>query len=99
MPLKNNIDQAKDTGLAIVLILLIIEYSKGPNLLPIAAMAVLVPVMMIRTSLFRTLAKIWFGNLHTLNKTVNVFNNPEGEVSFNITLPENMKTNCVTHEN
>ncbi len=58
-------NQAKDTGLAVVLILLIIEYIRRPNWLIITAMAVLVLVM-TWPEVFRPLAKVWFGFSHFL---------------------------------
>ena len=69
--MKNNDlnNQAKDTGLALVLILLIIEYIKRPNWLTVAAMTVLVLVM-TWPSLFKPLARIWFGFSHILGGVV-----------------------------
>ena len=69
--MKNNDlnNQAKDTGLALVLILLIIEYIKRPNWLTVAAMTVLVLVM-TWPSLFKPLARIWFGFSHILGGIV-----------------------------
>ena len=64
-----NIKEAKDTGLALVLILLIIEYIKRPNWLTVAAMTVLVLVM-TWPSLFKPLARIWFGFSHILGGVV-----------------------------
>jgi large-conductance mechanosensitive channel len=61
--------QAKDTGLAIVLILLIIEYLKHPTPIIIAAIAVLVLVMTLPEA-FRPLAKVWFGFSHFLGLIV-----------------------------
>ena len=70
MTLKNDkTNQAKDTGLAVVLILLIIEYIKRPNWLIISAMAVLVLVM-TWPKVFTPLAKIWFGFSHFLGLIV-----------------------------
>ena len=70
MTLKSDkTNQAKDTGLAVVLILLIIEYIKRPNWLIIAAMAVLVLVM-TWPEVFRPLAKVWFGFSHFLGLIV-----------------------------
>jgi energy-coupling factor transporter transmembrane protein EcfT len=61
MPLKNSkINQAKDTGLAIILILLIFAYVKNPGWLLFSAMAVLV-LTMTWPDVFRPLAKVWFG--------------------------------------
>ena len=70
MALKSNkTEQAKDTGLAMVLILLIIEYIKRPDMLVLAAMAVLV-LTMTWAEVFRPLAKIWFGFSHFLGLIV-----------------------------
>jgi len=70
MTLKNDkIDQAKDTGLAIVLILLIIEYIQRPNGLVISAMVVLV-LIMTWPAFFKPLARIWFGVSHILGSIV-----------------------------
>ena len=69
MSTPNNNNQAKDTGLALVLILLIIEYIKRPNWLTVAAMTVLVLVM-TWPSLFKPLARIWFGFSHILGGVV-----------------------------
>ena len=70
MSLKNtNKDQAKDTGLAIVLILLIIEYIKRPGWLIIAAMAVMV-LTMTWPVVFKPLAIVWFGFSHFLGSIV-----------------------------
>ena len=62
-------NQAKDTGLAIVLILLIIEHLRHPNWLIIAAMAVLVLVMTWPAA-FSPLARVWFGLSHFLGTIV-----------------------------
>ena len=70
MILKNDrINKAKDTGLAMVLILLIIEYIMRPNWLVIYAMVVLVIVMTL-PQLFGPLAKVWFGFSHFLGSIV-----------------------------
>lgn len=70
MDLKNiTRDQAKDTGLALVLILLIIEYIKRPGWLVIAAIAVMV-LAMTRPTVFKPLAWVWFGFSHLLGTTV-----------------------------
>ena len=70
MTLKiNKTNQAKDTGLAVVLILLIIEYINRPNRLIVAAMAVLILVM-TWPEIFRPLAKVWFGFSHFLGLIV-----------------------------
>ena len=70
MSLKNiNKNQARDTGLALVLILLIIEYLKRPGWLVIAAMAVLV-LTMTWPAVFKPLARVWFGFSHFLGGIV-----------------------------
>lgn len=70
MDLKNSkTNQARDTGLAMVLILLIIEYVRRPDWLIIAAMAVLVLTMTI-PAVFKPLAKVWFGFSHFLGTYV-----------------------------
>ena len=66
---SKDLNQAKDTGLALVLILLIIEYIKRPNWLTVAAMTVLVLVM-TWPPLFKPLARIWFGFSHILGGVV-----------------------------
>ena len=70
MTLKNDkIDQAKDTGLAMILILLIIEYVKYRHVLILAAGAVLV-ITMTQPAVFRPLARIWFGLSHFMGTIV-----------------------------
>ena len=70
MDLKNNkTDQARDTGLAMVLILLIIEYIKRPGWLVVAAMAALV-LTMVRPVVFKPLSKVWFALSHLLGTVV-----------------------------
>ena len=70
MNLKNNkTNQAKDTGLAVVLVLLIIEYINRSNWIIIAAIAVLV-LAMTSPKVFSPLAKIWFGFSHFLGLIV-----------------------------
>ena len=70
MAAKNGkINKAKDTGLALVLILLIIEYVKRPNSLILSAMAVLVLVM-TWPKVFTPLARVWFGFSHFLGLIV-----------------------------
>lgn len=67
---KNSpLNQAKDTGLALVLILLIIEYIRLPDWPVIAAMAVLV-LTMTWPAAFKPLAKLWFGFSHLLGAIV-----------------------------
>ena len=70
MNLKNaHINQAKDTGLAIVLILLIIEYIQHPNWLVVVAIAALV-LTMTWPAVFKPLAKVWFVFSHLLGTIV-----------------------------
>ena len=70
MSLKNNtINQAKDTGLALVLIFLIVQYIRQPGWLVLCAMAVLV-LTMVWPAVFRPLAKVWFGFSHFLGTVV-----------------------------
>ena len=70
MAAKNDkINKAKDTGLALVLILLIIEYAKRPNLVILSAMAVLILVM-TWPKFFTPLARVWFGFSHFLGLIV-----------------------------
>ena len=66
---KTNINQAKDTGLALVLILLIVEYVKRPDWVVVCAMAVLV-LTMTWPAVFKPLAKVWFGFSHLLGGIV-----------------------------
>jgi hypothetical protein len=70
MTLKNDkIDQAKDTGLAMVLILLIVQYVKHPGWLIMATMALLVLVMTWPAA-FSPLARFWFGLSHFLRQLI-----------------------------
>ena len=66
---NTNINQAKDTGLAIVLILLIIEYIRRPDWLVLSAMLVLI-LTMTWPAVFKPLAKVWFGFSHLLGGIV-----------------------------
>ena len=66
---KINLDEAKDTGLAIILILLIIEYVKRPGWLTLGTMAVLVLTMTYPAAL-KPLGRIWFGFSHILGTIV-----------------------------
>jgi multisubunit Na+/H+ antiporter MnhG subunit len=68
-PKNINKNQAKDTGLAMVLILLIVEYVRRPGWLIIAAMAVLV-LTMTWPAVFKPLARVWFGFSHLLGGVV-----------------------------
>ena len=60
---------AKDTGLALVLILLIVLYIRQPGWLVLFAMAALV-LTMVWPPVFTPLAKIWFGFSHFLGTIV-----------------------------
>jgi energy-coupling factor transporter transmembrane protein EcfT len=66
---KINLDEAKDTGLAIILILLIIEYVKRPGWLTLCTMAVLILTMTYPAAL-KPLGRIWFGFSHILGTIV-----------------------------
>ena len=66
---KIGVNEARDTGLAVILILLIIEFIKRPHLLTIVAMGVLV-LTMTWPALFKPLARIWFGFSHILGNVV-----------------------------
>ena len=68
-PQSDKKSQAKDTGLAMVLILLIIQYIRRPDWLLVAAMAVLVLVMTWPAP-FSPLARVWFGLSHFLGTIV-----------------------------
>jgi energy-coupling factor transporter transmembrane protein EcfT len=70
MSLKNTtINKAKDTGLALVLILLIVLYIRQPGWLALCAMGALV-LTMVWPAVFKPLAKIWFGLSHFLGTIV-----------------------------
>jgi hypothetical protein len=58
-------EQSKDTGLAIVLILLLLFYVFNPRALLIASMVVLV-IVMVNPWVFKFPAVIWFGFSHIL---------------------------------
>ena len=62
-------EQAKDTGLAIVLILLLAHYVKRYDLFIIAAIVILV-ITMTWPVLFRPAAHVWFGFSHMLGTVV-----------------------------
>ncbi|MBW2521101.1 MAG: hypothetical protein JRD64_00245 [Deltaproteobacteria bacterium] len=68
-PQSDKKSQAKDTGLAMVLILLIIEYVRRPDWLLVATMAVLVLVMTWPDA-FIPMARVWFGLSHFLGTIV-----------------------------
>ncbi len=57
--------QARDTGMAMVLIcLLFAQFGKMPKLVPLAMLILL--INMIQPSVFKPLAKLWFGLSHAL---------------------------------
>ena len=64
-----NKSQARDTGLAIILILLIIEYIKRPGWLVLSAMVVLV-LTMTYPAVFKPMGRIWFTFSHFLGTIV-----------------------------
>ena len=66
---SDKINQAKDTGLAMVLILLIVQYVKHPGWLIIATMVVLVLVM-TWPAVFCPMARFWFSLSHFLGSIV-----------------------------
>ena len=66
---NNKAHQARDTGLAIVLILLIPEDINRPDYLTLSAMAALVLVM-IWPVFFKPMPWIWFGATHALANIV-----------------------------
>jgi energy-coupling factor transporter transmembrane protein EcfT len=66
---NTNINQAKDTGLAMVLILLIVEYIKRSNWLILLAIAVLI-LAMAWPAVFKPLARVWFGFSYLLGGIV-----------------------------
>ena len=63
------LNEAKDTGLAVILILLIIEYIKRPGWLTLCTMAVLVLTMTYPAAL-KPLGSVWFGFSHLLGTVV-----------------------------
>ena len=70
MDLRNiSKEQAKDTGLALILILLIIEYARYRHMLILASGSVLV-LTMTQPVVFRPLARIWFGLSHFMGTIV-----------------------------
>jgi len=57
--------QARDTGMAMVLIcLLIAQLGKSPKFVPLAMLILL--INMIQPSVYKPLAKLWFGLSHAL---------------------------------
>ncbi|MBC2714594.1 MAG: hypothetical protein HF978_04720 [Desulfobacteraceae bacterium] len=66
---KMTIDQAKDTGLAVILILLLFVYLGGCNYLVLPAIIVLV-LTMTWPAIFKPLARFWFGLSHLLGSII-----------------------------
>ena len=65
LPKKLSLDQAKDTGLAMVLLLLLAAFFWKINSLVLPAIAVLV-LTMTWPAAFGPLARVWFGFSHLL---------------------------------
>lgn len=61
-------DQARDTGLALVLICLILAYWGWPRFLPAALVLLLLAMVWPRA--FRPLAGLWFGLSHLMGRVV-----------------------------
>lgn len=66
---KASVDQAKDTGLAAVLILLLFAYFRQQHSLIVPAIGVLV-LTMTWPAAFSPLARVWFGLSHLLGNIV-----------------------------
>ncbi len=67
--LSSTKDQAKDTGMAMVLICLLLGYwGKFPKFLPVSLTLLL--ITMIWPNAFRPLATLWFGLSHVLSSVV-----------------------------
>jgi hypothetical protein len=67
--LKSTPEQAKDTGMAMVLICLLLGYwDKFPKFLPVSL--VLLLITMVWPNAFRPLAVLWFGLSHLLSSVV-----------------------------
>jgi len=66
---KMTIDQAKDTGLAVMLILLLFVYIGGYNHLILPIIFVLL-LIMIWPAIFKPLARLWFGLSHLLGNII-----------------------------
>ncbi len=67
--LSSTKDQAKDTGMAMVLICLLLGYwGKFPKFLPVSLALLL--ITMIWPNAFRPLATLWFGLSHVLSSVV-----------------------------
>ncbi len=72
MEKKNPFDQARDTGLAMSLLLLIFIYwSNYVRLLPIAILVLL--LSMVWPTAFRPLSKIWFGLSYAISTVMSKF--------------------------
>ncbi len=66
---QNSINQAKDTGLALILILLLVAHFKQQTFLILPAIFALV-LTMTWPMLFGPLARVWFGFSHLLGSVV-----------------------------
>lgn len=66
---KVSVDQAKDTGLAAVLILLLFAYFRQQHSLIVPAIGVIV-LTMVWPAAFGPLARVWFGLSHLLGNIV-----------------------------
>ena len=67
--LKSTPEQAKDTGMAMVLICLLLGYwGKFPKFLPVSL--VLLLITMVWPNAYRPLAVLWFGLSHLLSSVV-----------------------------
>lgn len=66
---KSPIEQAKDTGLALILILLLFAYLWEKYILILPAIVILV-LTMTWPSVFRPLAVVWFGLSHFLGNII-----------------------------
>jgi hypothetical protein len=67
--LSSTKDQAKDTGMAMVLICLLLGYwGKFPKFLPVSVALLL--IIMIWPNAFRPLGTLWFGLSHVLSSVV-----------------------------
>jgi hypothetical protein len=67
--LSSTKEQAKDTGLAMVLICLLLGYwDKFPKFLPVSLTLLL--IIMIWPNAFRPLATLWFGLAHIMSSVV-----------------------------
>jgi hypothetical protein len=67
--LKSTPEQARDTGMAMVLICLILgSWGKFPKFLPVSI--VLLLITMVWPNAFRPLARLWFGLSHLMGNVV-----------------------------